>query len=59
MPALETIEAEIKALPKSPARQLQDWLADYLDDHEELNPEFVDSIEQGKKDVQSGQVRVR
>jgi hypothetical protein len=59
MPGLEAIEAEIKALPKSAARELQDWLADYLDEQEELKPEFVQSIEQGKRDVQSGQVRVR
>jgi hypothetical protein len=59
MPTLDAIENEIKALPRNVARELQDWLADYLDDQEELSPEFTASIERGKKDVQEGLVRVR
>ena len=58
MPALEVIEQEIMRLPRDSALELQDWLADYLDDQEELNPEFVAAIERGKQDVENRQVRV-
>jgi len=34
-------------LPVEQARELQDWLADYLEDNAELNPEFIASIERG------------
>jgi hypothetical protein len=56
---LETIETEVRNLPREEAFQLQDWLADYLDDRVELNPEFVASIERGKSDIREGRVRVR
>jgi hypothetical protein len=58
MSARESIEQEIKALPREEALELQDWLAEYLDDREELAPEFVAAIERGKQDVQQGRVRL-
>jgi hypothetical protein len=48
MSKLETIEAEVRKLPPEQAMQLQDWLANYLEDEAELNPEFVASIERGQ-----------
>jgi hypothetical protein len=39
--------------------QLQDWLANYLEDEAELTPEFVASIERGQADLREGRVRVR
>ncbi len=59
MSKLETIEAEVRKLPRGQARELQDWLADYLEDQAELNPEFVASIERGQADLRAGRVRVR
>lgn len=59
MSKLETIEAEVKSLPREQARELQDWLADYLEDEAELDPQFVASIERGKADLREGRVRVR
>jgi hypothetical protein len=59
MSKLETIEAEVRKLPTEQARQLQDWLANYLEDEAELNPEFVVSIERGQADLREGRVRVR
>ena len=56
---LEAIEAEVRKLPAEEALRLQDWLADYLEDKAELNPEFVASIERGKADFRAGRVRVR
>ena len=51
MSKLETIEAEIRALPREMAEELQDWLSEYLENGAELNPEFVKSIERGKADL--------
>ncbi|HRH96407.1 MAG TPA: hypothetical protein PLB55_10760 [Prosthecobacter sp.] len=57
MPVLEAIENEIKQLPRDEALELQDWLADYLDDKEELSPDFVAAIERGKSEIAQGLVR--
>jgi hypothetical protein len=58
MSKLEAIEAEVRKLPLEQAAELQDWLADYLEDTAELNPEFVASIERGNADLRDGRVRV-
>ncbi len=58
MPVLEAIENEIKQLPHGEALELLDWLADYLDDQEELTPSFVASIERGKDEIARGQGRI-
>jgi len=59
MSKLETIEAEVRSLPREQACELQDWLADYLEDEAELNPQFVASIERGQSDLREGRCRVR
>ncbi|MBI5387546.1 MAG: hypothetical protein HZA90_23040 [Verrucomicrobia bacterium] len=59
MSKLETIEAEVRSLPRKQARELQDWLADYLEDEADLNPEFVASVERGNADLRDGRARVR
>jgi hypothetical protein len=58
MSKLETIEAEVRKLPPEQAMQLQDWLANYLEDEAELTPESVASIERGQADLREGRVRV-
>lgn len=58
MSKLETIEADIRALPVEQAEQLQDWPSEYLEERAELNPKFVESIERGKADLKAGRVRV-
>jgi len=58
MSKLEAIETEVRSLPREQARELQDWLADYIEDDAELNPEFVASIERGKADLREGRTRV-
>lgn len=57
MPTVETIEQEIKSLPRDQVLKLQDWLAEFLDNQEELNPDFIASIERGKQDLARGKVR--
>ena len=59
MNALEAIEAQIRALPRDEAEQLQDWLSEYLEDGAELNPEFVKSIERGNADLAARRVRIQ
>jgi hypothetical protein len=57
MSKLESIEAEIQKLPLAQAAELQDWLAVYLEDSAELNPEFLESIERENADLQAGRAR--
>ena len=59
MSHLEVLEAEVRKLPRDEALQLQDFLADFLEDQEALTPEFITSIERGQADLRSGQARVR
>lgn len=58
MSKLESIEKEILTLPRDQAASLQDWLASYLEDEAELNPEFIARIERGREDIAAGRVRV-
>jgi hypothetical protein len=58
MSKLETIEAQIRSLPRDQAERLQDWLSEYLEDRAELNPEFVKSIERGNADLDAGRFRI-
>src|ERR1039458_2487346 len=59
MSKLEAIETEVRKLPPEQAMQLQDWLANYLENEAELNPEFVARIERGPADLREGRGRVR
>ncbi|MSU37415.1 MAG: hypothetical protein EXS36_20415 [Pedosphaera sp.] len=59
MNKLETIEFQIRDLPREQAEELQDWLSEYLEDQAELKPEFLQSIERGKADLRAGWVRKR
>lgn len=59
MSKLEAIEKEVRNLPRAEALELQDWLADYLEDEAPLNPEFVASIERGQADLRAGRARIR
>lgn len=58
MSTVQEIEKAVQKLPVEQALELQDWLADYLEDAAELNPEFVASIERGKADLQENRTRV-
>lgn len=57
MSTVHEIEAAVQKLPVEQVRELQDWLADYLEDDAELNPEFIASIERGQADLREGRVR--
>jgi len=51
MSTIQEIEIAVQKLPVEKALELQEWLADYLEDAAELSPEFVASIERGKADL--------
>ncbi len=55
---LEDIKKEIKALRREEAGELLVWLAEYLDDEGEIDPQFEASIERGKDEVRRGETRV-
>lgn len=57
MSTLEFIEQEIKTLPRQAAAELHEWLADYLDDQEEVSDAFAQAIDRGKEDVLDGRSR--
>ena len=57
MSTVKEIESAVRKLPLDQARELQDWLANYLEDTAELSPDFVASIERGKEDLRAGRVR--
>ena len=59
MSKLETIEAEVRKLPREQVVELQEWLADLLESQAELDSEFVASIARGNADLREGRVRVR
>ena len=59
MSTVKEIQAEVRRLPAEEALELMDWLAEYLENQAELDPEFVANIERGQADLRDGRVRVR
>jgi hypothetical protein len=59
MTKVESLEREIRSLTREEAEQLQNFLADFLEEDADLAPEFIASIERGKTDLAEGQFRVR
>ena len=58
MTTVAEIEAAISRLPLRQATEASEWLEQWLEDHRELSPEFVASIELGKADIAAGRTRV-
>ena len=54
MSTMREIESAVQKLPLAQAQELQDWLADYLEDNAELTPDFIASIERGQADLRAG-----
>jgi hypothetical protein len=59
MTKVESLEREIRSLTREEAEQLQNFLADFLEEDADLTPEFIASIDRGKTDLAEGQFRVR
>lgn len=58
MSQVETIEQTIKTLPKEQVIELQEWLQNYLEDLEEMRPEFVARLDRAQQQLDEGKGRV-
>lgn len=58
MSQVEALEQVIRTLPKEQVRELQEWLQDYLEDLEELRPEFVARLDRAQDQLDEGKGRV-
>ncbi len=51
------IEAAISALSVREAEEIREWLEQWLEDQQQMTPEFRQSIERGKADIAAGRTR--
>ncbi len=58
MSQVEALEETIRTLPKEQVRELQEWLQDYLEDLEEMPPEFVARLDRAQQQLDEGKGRV-
>ena len=58
MSQVETLEQTIRTLPKEQVLELQEWLQDYLEDLEEMRPEFVARLDHAQQQLDDGKGRV-
>ena len=58
MSQVEAIEQTIRTLPMEQVRELQEWLQDYLEDLEEMRPEFVARLDLAQQQLDEGKGRV-
>ncbi|HEY5036128.1 MAG TPA: hypothetical protein VII74_03240 [Chthoniobacterales bacterium] len=56
---LQEIERVIQTLPRLEVERLREWIENFLEDQLEVTDEFAARIDQGKKDLVEGNVRVR
>ena len=57
MSTIAEIEAAITQLSRPQAEEVREWLEQWLEDQQEMTPEFLASIERGKADLAAGRVR--
>jgi predicted outer membrane protein len=57
MSSVAEIEAALARLTREEAEQVREWLEQWLEDQQEMTPEFQASIERGKADLIAGRVR--
>jgi hypothetical protein len=58
MSQVETLEQTIRTLPKEQVLELQEWLQDYLEDFEEMRPEFIARLDRAQYQLDDGKGRV-
>jgi hypothetical protein len=58
MSTVAEIESAITRLSLDEAEQVREWLEQWLEDQQEMAPEFLASIERGKADLAAGRVRI-
>lgn len=57
MTQIETVERAIRALPREQVRELQEWLQQYLEDLEEMRPEFTARLDRAQQQLEAGEGR--
>ena len=60
LPSMSTvaeIESAIARLSRREAEEVREWLEQWLEDQQEMTPEFLASIERGNSDLAAGRVR--
>ncbi len=57
MSTVAEIEAAITKLDRNEAEEVREWLEQWIEDQQEMTPEFLASIERGKADLAEGRTR--
>ena len=57
MTQIEAVERAIRALPREQVRELQEWLQQYLEDLEEMRPEFTARLDRARQQLEAGEGR--
>ena len=57
MSTVAEIESAIEKLSHREVEGLREWLEQWLEDQQEMTPEFLASIQRGKADLAAGRVR--
>ena len=57
MSTVAEIESAIARLSLREAEEVKEWLEQWLEDQQEMTPEFLASIKRGKADIAAGRVR--
>ena len=58
MSTVAEIETAITKLNRNDAEEIREWLEQWLEDQQEMVPEFLASIERGKADLTEGRTRI-
>ena len=58
MSTVAEIETAITTLTRNEAEEVREWLEQWIEDQQEMTPEFRASIERGKADLAEGRARV-
>lgn len=56
---VQEIEQAIQTLPRKEVERLREWIENYLEDQLEVSDGFAARIERGKRDIETGNIRVR
>jgi hypothetical protein len=57
MSTVAEIESAIAQLSRREAEEVREWFGQWLEDQQEMTPEFLASIERGNADLAAGRVR--
>ena len=58
MSTVAEIESAITKLNRNDAEEIREWLEQWIEDQQEMMPEFLASVERGKADLAEGRMRI-